>query len=122
MGASMDRLVRRLLLPSAVVTLLLFGCSTALVDRPDALKQAETAQWVFFGVVLAVQPVSEVSGASGDRSEPGMRMDILLDDGRSVLVEQLLSHAGKLAAGDRVRVLQIGGYSRVTYWPYPASR
>jgi hypothetical protein len=72
--------------------------------------------WVQFGALLAVQRV-ELAGADGVL-EPGMRMEVVLDSGRSVVVEQPLSQAGELSPGDRVRLLKIGSYSQVTFWPY----
>lgn len=118
--------IRTLYVLSVLALWLLSGCGAAPAERSgqagaDAVvNPAEGSQWIVFGVVLALQPI-QIEG-SGDQREPGMRLDIVLDDGHSLLVEQPLSQAGELSPGNRVRVLQIGGYSRVTYWPYPASR
>ena len=65
---------------------------------------------------MLVQPIKMLD--SQGLSEPGMQLDIVLDNGDSLVVEQAVSQAGELRVGDRVRVLQIGAYSRVTFWPY----
>jgi len=108
--------------------LALQGCSLTpggqSVDADALVLQRQqgsdvSSPWISFGVVLTQQSI--IMESEG-QSAPGMRLSIVFDDGRRLMVEQLLSQAGELAAGQRVRVLQIGGYSRVTYWPYPASR
>ncbi|MEH6824915.1 MAG: hypothetical protein V7629_13500 [Motiliproteus sp.] len=111
-----------------LVLWLLHGCGAAPAVRSGqavtsadaAVIEGEQSQWIVFGVVLGMQPI--LIEGSGDQTEPGMWLDIVLDDGSSLLVKQPLSQAGELKPGNRVRVLRIGGYSRVTYWPYPASR
>ncbi len=107
------------LLPAVALLVLLQGCSSIATD-PEAsdsvVSQDSGSQWIQFGVLLTVQPV-ELLSAEGER-ESGMRMEVVLDDGRSLVVEQSVSQAGALNPGDRVRLLQIGGYSQVTFWPY----
>lgn len=95
------------------------GCgSTPAPSIPvdSASSQESGSQWLRFGVLLRAQR-QQLSGSDGVL-EPGMRMEIVLDDGRSIVVEQPVSQAGELHPGDRVRVLRIGGYSQVTFWPY----
>ncbi|MEH6472373.1 MAG: hypothetical protein V7752_14080 [Halopseudomonas sp.] len=117
----MMNLARRLLVLNALALLTLYGCAQAPVDSgrdSDAVvvTQGSASQWTQFGVLLAVMPI-QLTGSDG-KSEAGMRMDIVLDDGSSLVVEQALSQAGELHEGNRVKVLRIGGYSRVTFWPY----
>ncbi|WP_210396171.1 hypothetical protein [Motiliproteus sediminis] len=73
-------------------------------------------QWVQFGMVLSVSSV-EVEQGDG-ANEEALDMRILLDSGEALDIVQPVSQAGRLNRGDRVRVLRIGGFSRVTFWPY----
>jgi outer membrane lipoprotein SlyB len=101
---------------------LLHGCATVPADAAVAYSVTTTdsrpinTQWVRFGVLLVVQPIGLTD--SEGREESAMRMEVVLDDGRSVVVEQPLSQAGELNVGDRVRLLRIGDFSQVTFWPY----
>ena len=124
----MPSLLRSWILLGASMLLALQGCSSTpggqSVDADALVLQRQqgsdvSSPWISFGVVLTQQSI--IMESEG-QSAPGMRLSIVFDDGRRLVVEQLLSQAGELAAGQRVRVLQIGDYSRVTYWPYPASR
>jgi len=96
------------------------GSSTAVPSTTDpaaaAPKATEPASWVQFGMVLRVTP-STLPGSDG-AMDPAMALEILLDSGASLMVVQAVSQAGRLAVGDRVRILRIGGFTRVTFWPY----
>jgi outer membrane lipoprotein SlyB len=109
----------RMALLGLVISLqgVLVACSTTGTGETQAssAQEQQSEAWVQFGVVFEVQAIDiDRDGRSG----AGMRLEVVLDNGRSLVVEQLLSQAGELRVGDRVRVLQIGGYSRVTFWPY----
>ena len=100
----------------------LAGCGSTpeqTAQSDSKFSQGVSGQWIQFGVLLTVQRI-ELLDADGVL-EPAMRMDLVLDDGRSVVVEQPLSKAGELSPGNRVRLLQIGGYSQGTFWPYQQS-
>lgn len=110
-----------------VLVLVLEGCGLAPVEqeRPvnQVIKAADRAppvpQWVQFGVVEWVTPTTLERG--GDDAEAAMNLNIRLDTGEEMTVVQAVSQAGRFEVGDRVRLLQIGDFTRITYWPY-ASR
>lgn len=112
-----------------LLSLLVVACAPVEERRTDAVpadrqnspvEEAAPAtapvQWVQFGMVLAVHSTPSQQG-DGTRDE-NLAMRILLDSGEALDVVQPLSQAGRLNEGDRVRVLRIGGFTRVTFWPY----
>lgn len=127
---------------AALALLLVVGCVSnpqppPAGDYPDADSNSKTApqsaaqpakgalsihveqepqSWVQFGILVRVIP-TQLPSTEGQEEE-AMRLQILLDSGVTLLLTQAISQAGKLAEGDRVRVLQIGDFVRVTFWPY----
>lgn len=115
---------------SGVVSLLLVAACAPIDERradsvpveplPPRVEEVPPAsapdQWVQFGMVLSASE-TEVVNPEGGR-EPGQMLHILFDSGETMDVAQPLSQAGRLSQGDRVRVLRIGGFTRVTFWPY----
>lgn len=51
----------------------------------------------------------------------GQEITVQLDEGGTIAVVQEVDQAGTFNPGDRVRLLRIGDYTRVTYWPYNQS-
>ncbi len=103
--------------------LLLAGCSGVRSANDQALsthvENAQPQQWVEFGLLqeVEVRHVQEQNGGQNQQVEV-MGLVIQLDSGQIVTLSQPTERAGELKAGSRVRVLRIGGFSQVTYWPY----
>ncbi len=103
--------------------LLLAGCAGLRPDSDQALsthvETAQPRQWVEFGLLqeVEVRHVQEQSGGQSRLVEM-MGLVIQLDSGQVITLSQPTEHAGELTPGSRVRVLRIGGFSQVTYWPY----
>lgn len=121
------------LLGLLVLVVTLGGCAGAGSGEPGSagsVEEGEEAQpsteeapavetpapWVQFGMVLDVRE-SRVRTPEGD-NEAGMAMTILMDSGERLQVVQAYSQAGRLEEGDRVRVVRIGEFTQVTFWPY----
>jgi len=91
------------------------AASDQLAAVPGAAQ--DPRPWLQFGMVMRVRPGS-IGAADDGSTEEAMVLQILLDSGDTLGVTQALSQAGRLAEGDRVRVLRIGDFTRVTFWPY----
>ncbi|WP_207062018.1 hypothetical protein [Motiliproteus sp. SC1-56] len=115
----------------AAVLLLTFtflvGCAESPVQDSRAQQGVEPVndqprptppepQWVQFGIVEWIS-AAQAKTAEGTPEE-AMKLSIRMDSGEEIEVVQAVSQAGRFNVGDRVRVLHIGEFYRVTYWPY----
>lgn len=113
-----------LLLGTGLLGVLLQGCGPVPVERTapvnEVIRGSESApaepQWVQFGIVQWISPAT-VTTETGV-AEEAMQLSILMDTGEELTVVQAVSQAGTFSVGDRVRLLRIGDFTRVTFWPY----
>lgn len=107
--------------------LLMVGCVPApqatnpasLTPSVPADSSREETPWVQFGtVVWRVDVLLPSTSSTEGVTEPAMNLTIRMDFGEEIQLVQAVSQAGRLSVGDRVRVLKIGDFTRVTYWPY----
>ena len=102
------------------------GCMSTLTGESYSRDEARRAQTVEYGMVEYVRPVviegtksgvgpaagAAVGGIAGSTVGHG-RGSVRMDNGRIISVVQQVSGSASFHAGDRVRILTLGGTTRI---------